>query len=166
MTITHNRRQFVAATSMAMAGAALAGPALAQGEQGQPSAAAQAFLAAHAGAFDKARRLAFLLPEGLAIVHDVPFPLDHAGYADHLEFHRGNWDAHEWIAESVETVMHGVDHAVVSCYFNERGKPRDAGFRLRPGFATATCVRTPAGWKALSVHFSSLRSQVLDASPS
>lgn len=47
-----------------------------------------------------------------------------------------------------------------------RARQSSAGFRLRPGFATATCVLANGEWRALSVHFSSLRLQVLDASPS
>lgn len=161
-----NRRQFVAASSIAVASATVAAPSFAGTQAGADSAPARAFLAAHQGSFDTAKRLDFLLPDGLAVVHDVPFPLDHTGYADHLAFHADSWDAHEWIPESVETVMHGDDRAVVSCYFNERGKPRDVGFRQRPGFATATCMIHEGEWKALNVHFSALRSQVLGASPS
>ncbi len=161
-----NRRKMIAGSLHVTAGAALAGPAMAQQSAAQANPATQAFLAAHEGAFDSARRLDFLLPEGLAIVHDVPFPLDHDAYADHLAFHRDSWEAHEWIAQTVQTMALAEDSAVVSCFFNERGKPQGSGFRQRPGFATATCVRTGDGWKALSVHFSALRSQVLDASPS
>lgn len=130
------------------------------------SPAAKAFLVAHSGAFDQLRRLRFLLTDGLAVVHDVPFPLDHAAYADHVAFHGENWELLELVPQSVETVAVSRENAIVSCFFLERGKPKNAGFRLRPGFATATCMLVDGEWQALSVHFSSLRSQILDASPS
>jgi hypothetical protein len=161
------RRHFLIGSTAALATAALSGrlAAAAQATAGT-SDAASAFLAAHGGTFDAARRLAFLLPEGLAVVHDVPFPLDHAGYGDHLAFHGESWERLEFMPQQLQTLTVSADNAVVSCYFLERGKPRDAGFRLRAGFATATCVKAAGEWRALSVHFSSLRSQILDASPS
>jgi hypothetical protein len=123
-----------------------------------------AFLAAFAGPFDSAKQLAFLSDNALAVVHDVPYPLDKAGFANHLAFHADQWETRALMPESVLTRTHGKT-AIVSCYFNERGKPRDSGFRQRPGFLTATCVHDGRGWRALSVHTSALRSQILDASP-
>lgn len=166
--MTTNRRNFVAGSSIAAVGIGLSSPVFAQGASSRATsdAPAHAFLVAHEGEFDASARLAFLLPDGLAVVHDVPFPLDHLAYGDHLAFHAESWSGLEWIAQSVETVWHGSDHAVVSCFFNDRGKPHDAGFRQRPGFATVNCILADGAWKAVSVHFSSLRSQILAASPS
>ncbi len=165
--MTIERRDFLVASTLGAASLMAASPLKAGAAAAQAaSPAAQAFLAAHSGAFDRARRLDFLLPQGLAVVHDVPFPLDHAAYADHLAFHAQNWELLEFAPQGVETVAVSEANAVVSCFFLERGKPKDAGFRLRPGFATATCVVVDGEWRALSVHFSSMRSQILDASPS
>jgi hypothetical protein len=160
------RREFVAVSALGAASLIAASPLRAGASASATRPAAQAFLAAHAGAFDQARRLGFLLPEGIAVVHDVPFPLDHAAYADHLTFHGENWDLLEFSPQGVEAVAVSSENAIVSCFFLERGKPKNAGFRLRPGFATANCVLIDGNWRALSVHFSSLRSQILDASPS
>jgi hypothetical protein len=161
------RRQFLIGSTAALAAAALPARLGATALTGAgASDAANAFLAAHAGAFDAARRHAFLLPEGFAVVHDVPFPLDHDAYGDHLAFHGQSWERLEFMPQQLQTLMVSADNAVVSCYFLERGKPRDAGFRLRAGFATATCVSVAGEWRALGVHFSPLRSQILDASPS
>lgn len=164
--MTIERRDFLMGATLAavslMGGAPIRAGAAAQ----TASPVVKAFLAAHAGAFDQGRRLGFLLPDGLAVVHDVPFPLDHAAYADHLAFHGGNWDLLELVPQGVETIAVSAENAIVSCFFLERGKPKNAGFRLRPGFATATCMLVDGEWRALSVHFSSLRSQILDASPS
>jgi hypothetical protein len=160
------RRGFLLGSGLALAAGLSSARLAAASPSGVTSDAAKAFLGAHAGSFDAARRAAFLLPQGLAVVHDVPFLLDHSAYGDHLAFHGENWESLEFMAQQVETVMVSPENAVVSCYFLERGKPRDAGFRLRPGFATATCVLSGGEWRALGVHFSSLRSQILDASPS
>lgn len=160
------RRNFIAGSTLSFAALMASAPLRAGARQEETSDAAKAFLTAHQGTYDAARRLGFLMPSGFAIVHDVPFPLDHAAYADHLAFHAQSWDMLEFVPQQTQTFMVSAENAVVSCYFLERGKPRDAGFRLRPGFATATCVRLGGDWRALSVHFSSLRSQVLDASPS
>jgi hypothetical protein len=164
--MTIERRDFLLGSTVAAASLMAAAPLRAGAAAQTASPAAKAFLAAHAGAFNQARRLGFLLPDGLVVVHDVPFPLDHAAYADHLAFHGGNWDLLEFAPQDIETVAVSPENAIVSCFFLERGKPKDAGFRLRPGFATATCMLVDGEWRALSVHFSSLRSQILDASPS
>ena len=160
------RRDFLLGTTAALVAAGAPAGIMAAPPATSLSAAAKAFLFAHEGSFDAARRSAFLLPEGLAVVHDVPFPLDHAAYADHLAFHGASWEMLEFMPQQIEAVTVSPDNMIVSCYFLERGKPRDAGFRLRPGFATATCVLIGGEWRALGVHFSSLRSQILDASPS
>lgn len=160
------RRAFLFGSGVALAAGLVPGHLAAAAPPGAATEAARAFLVAHAGAFDAARRAAFLLPQGMAVVHDVPFPLDHPAYADHLAFHGESWEMLEFMPQQIETVIVSPDNAVVSCYFLERGKPRDAGFRLRPGFATATCVRSGGEWYALGLHFSPLRSQILDASPS
>jgi hypothetical protein len=164
--MTIERRDFLMGSTLATASLMATTPLRAGAAARTESPAAKAFLAAHAGAFDQERRLGFLLPDGHAVVHDVPFPLDHAGYADHIAFHGGNWDLLEFVPQGVETVSVSPENAIVSCFFLERGKPKNAGFRLRPGFATATCMLVGGEWRALCVHFSSLRSQILDASPS
>jgi len=123
------------------------------------------FLDALMGAFNRTKRLAFLADDALIIAHDVPYPLSKEDYADHLAFHEENWQKLEVMPEALEIKPFG-DMRVVSCYFNERGKPKNSGFRQRPGFLTATCVKDQNGWQAISLHTSALRSQILDASPS
>lgn len=167
MDVLNSRRDFMVLSAMAAASAAAPVAVSAAGESAATThGAADAFRGAHAGKVDAAQRAAFLLTDGLAVTSDVPFPMDHQAYSDHLAFHQENWDLHEWHLQDLETVALEDGSAIVSCFYIERGKPRDAGFRLRPGFATATCVMEGGEWMALSVHFSSLRSQILDSSPS
>jgi ketosteroid isomerase-like protein len=110
-------------------------------------------------------RLAFLHDDAIVIDHDAPFPMTKAGYADHLGFHMANLQRAEVRFHELKTIMHGNNSAVISAYFIERSKPKDAGFRLRAGYCTAVCTRTATGWKALSLHMSPLTAQVTDASP-
>lgn len=105
-------------------------------------------------------------PDAVIMDEDLPLRVDRAGFQDHISFHRpGNWEGFASKPHDMSFVESGsVGLAAGFAMF--RGKSRDAGFRLRPGFAPATCVLANGEWRALSVHFSSLRSQVLDASPS
>jgi ketosteroid isomerase-like protein len=111
-----------------------------------------------------AARLAFLHDAALVIDSDVPFPLQRADYADHLGFHAAHWERLEMQLLELKTVVHG-DTGLVSAYFNQRGKPRDAGFRQRPGYVTAVCARSADGWKAIGLHMSPMMAQIIDASP-
>lgn len=127
------------------------------------------FLAAFGAPADKpeagaAMRLAFLHENALIIDHGAPFPLNKAGYADHLAFQLANLQRSETRFHDISVARHG-ETAIVSAYFIERTKPRDAGFRLRAGYCTAVCTRTAGSWKALSLHLSPLTAQVTDASP-
>jgi ketosteroid isomerase-like protein len=129
----------------------------------------RAFMAAFEAPVDKpvqgtAARLAFLHDQALVIDHGAPFPMTKAGYADHLEFHMASLERSETRFHELQVVPHG-DSAIVSAYFIERSKPKDAGFRLRAGYCTAVCTRASGDWKALSLHMSPLTSQVIDASP-
>ncbi len=133
------------------------------------TSAERAFLAAFDVPIDKpeagtAARLAFLHEQALVIDHDAPFPMTKAGYADHLDFHMANLQRCETRFHELQTVVQG-NSAIVSAYFMERSKPKDAGFRLRAGFCTAVCMRVAGNWKALSLHLSPLTAQVTDASP-
>ncbi|QMW23075.1 nuclear transport factor 2 family protein [Sandaracinobacteroides saxicola] len=152
-----------AATAATLPAAAMAAPDPAAGLEA-------AFRAAFTAPADAPTALArarqdFLAEAALMIDHDVPFAMDRTAAADHLAFHAANWQRLEIILSQVTAQVHG-ETGIVSAFFNLRGKPKDAGFRLRPGFVSAVCTRTPAGWKALSLHLSPLAGQILDASPS
>jgi hypothetical protein len=101
--------------------------------------------------------LAYCHEAGTFIDEDVPFPLDKAGF----------WDTLEWKPRELSYKLQGAT-GIVSCNFVLRGKPKNAGFRLRPGTCTVVCAwdANANAWRALSIHLSPLRSQILDASPS
>jgi hypothetical protein len=159
------------ALRIAMAGGALLALGRSEAFAATPgqASAEQTFLAAFEAPVDKpmtasASRLAFLHEQALVIDHAAPFPMNKAGYGDHLGFHMANLERSETRFYDLKTVAHG-NTAIVSAYFIERSKPKDAGFRLRAGYCTAVCARVAGEWKALSLHLSPLTSQVTDASP-
>jgi hypothetical protein len=114
--------------------------------------------------FDPVPRLAFLAPEAIIIEHDVPFPMSVEDYADHLRFHAQHWERHDWIAYDLAVVLHGQS-GIVTCNYAERGKPKNAGFRLRAGSCMAVCSWDRGAWRALGLSMSPLTAQILDASP-
>lgn len=163
-----NRRGFVAGSLGGIATAGLSEPLIAKasiGNAGAAGSAEAAFLEAFAGPHDREKRLAFLDDDATVIVDDIPFPIDKSRYADHLDFHAASWTKVETAMDGVKSGDYG-DGAIVSAYYNERGKPKDAGFRQRAGFVTAVCSRSDNGWRAINLHFSPLLSNILDASPS
>ena len=167
MTEGLDRRDALKAATLAGAAALSATATQAQGAD--TTGLEAAFRAAFATPKDSpgeiaAARLGFLHEAALVIDSDLPFPLDRAGYADHLAFHGPQWERLEVQLIEVQTRLHGTT-SVVSVYFNLRGKPKDAGFRQRPGYMTAVCTREPKGWRALALHMSPLMAQILQASP-
>ena len=129
-----------------------------------------AFRAAFSAAADQPRaasaaRLGLLGDTALIIDHDIPFPIDHAAYADHLDFHAGLWERVEIRLFDVTTAIHGST-GIASAYFVQRGKPVGSGFRLRAGYCTAICAHKAGGWRAVGLHLAPLASQIIDASPS
>jgi hypothetical protein len=64
----------------------------------------------------------------------------------------------------LRTVVHG-ESGIVSAYFNQRGKPKDSGFRQRAGYVTAVCVNDAGRWRALGLHFGALAGNIIAASP-
>lgn len=109
-------------------------------------------------------RAELLAPNAIVIDSDAPFPMTRAEHVDHLAFHRDLWESRDWAPYDLRTRTIG-DSAFVSAYLLERGKPKNAGFRLQPLYATAVLFRTSAGWRALSLHLGALRGQITDISP-
>jgi SnoaL-like domain len=167
-SITHTRRD--ALRLVAIGGSIIATKgAVAFAAAPSQKSPERAFMAAFEAPIDKpaqgtAARLAFLDEQALIIDHGAPFPMNKTGYADHLGFHMESLERSETRFHELKVTPYG-DSAIVSAYFIERSKPKDAGFRLRAGYCTAVCTRASGDWKALSLHISPLTSQVIDASP-
>lgn len=115
--------------------------------------------------------LGFLDEQALVIDSDTPFVLDKAAYTDHLGFLRGSgsspslWDSVAWVTKDAQFDVVG-ETGVVSGGFTLRGKPSQAGFRLRHGNFSVVCAWDGQRWRGVAVTLSPLQSHVLEASPS
>jgi hypothetical protein len=108
---------------------------------------------------------AFFDDAGFMIDEDVPFLLDKAQFREHLGFHlSGVWSKLEWIAREPRFDVWGTT-GVVSAYFTLRGKPRDAGFRLRHGLCTVGCYWDGQRWRGATLNLDPLSGHIEDASP-
>jgi len=103
---------------------------------------------------------------GYMIDEDTPFVLDKALFKEHVDFHlAGMWTALEWIPRDARFDVIGTT-GVVSTYFTLRGKPKDAGFRLRHGICTVCCHWDGRQWRAGMLNIDPLSGHIVDASPS
>lgn len=166
--IDTDRRSLIGALAIAgLAGGVLSAPVAAADNarvRSLEAAFRDAFVSKAAAPFNPKPRLAFLAPEAIIVDHDVPFPLTAESWADHLAFHAANWERHEWLPYDLTIRLHG-DTGIVSCSYAERGKPKDAGFRLRAGTCLAVCAQDSNRWRAVGIALSPLSSQITDASP-
>jgi hypothetical protein len=107
----------------------------------------------------------YMMAEGAVVIDsDAPFPMSRAAYVDHLAFHRPLWEARAWHAYDIAAQRTG-DTGIVTAYLMDRGKPKDAGFRIRPTYCTAVFARTGSGWRAIGLHLGPLSGQLTDISP-
>lgn len=96
---------------------------------------------------------------------DLPFHVDQEGFQNHIAFHGPtNWEGFAWKPHDIRFVEKGsIGVAVDFAMF--RGKPRDAGFRLRTMMFTQSWALTPEGWRVTSWHQSSVIGHVSAQSP-
>lgn len=167
MSAPLTRRSAIGLAAAGAVGMTIAGPvaAASSDKTSLEQAFRRAFAPAPDGGLDVAARLAFLAETAAVVSDDLPFPVDRAGYADHLRFLHDGWETLEYDLHSVIATCHG-ETGTVSAFYNARGKPKGAGYRLRAGFLTAVCTRTPDAWRAIALHMAPLSAQILDASPS
>lgn len=108
---------------------------------------------------------AFFDDAGFVIDEDTPFLLDKAQFSEHMDFHRsGVWSKREWIVREARFDVWGTT-GVVSAYFTLRGKPKDAGFRLRHGVCTVGCYWDGRRWRGVTLNIDTLSGHVEGASP-
>jgi hypothetical protein len=91
-----------------------------------------------------------ILPDAPIIDEDLPFRVDRAGFEEHVAFHTsGVWEGFAWRPYAVRFAQTGSS-GFVAGFAMFRGKPKDAGFRLRPTLFSQGWTRTPAGWRVAS----------------
>lgn len=108
---------------------------------------------------------AFFDDAGYMIDEDTPFVLDKGLFREHVDFHLGGmWTSLEWIPREPKFEVIGTT-GVVSTYFTLRGKPKNAGFRLRHGVCTVCCHWDGTQWRAGMLNIDPLSGHIVDASP-
>ena len=96
---------------------------------------------------------------------DIPFRLDKAGFGRHVGLLAPNMEHMTWIPRDTKLTVHGPT-GVVDGYFDFRGKPRDAGYRIRYGRFTMTFAWKGGSWTVVAWHLSTLAGAVEGGSPS
>lgn len=106
-----------------------------------------------------------MLPDAMIMDEDLPFRVDKAGFQAHIAFHGpDNWEGFAWKPSDPRFVVAGTTGAVTG-FAMFRGKPRDAGFRLRPMLFSQGWSLTSDGWRLASWHQSPVVGHVSRQSP-
>jgi len=173
------RRELLKASVWITGGAAGVVGAAAEAGSGGPrrcdAAAADHDLASLAAAFD---RLSWTLNTGdstgflaafderaVVIDEDAPFRMSKAGFVEHLGFHgSGMWEGFAWVPRDGRHVVRG-DSGFTAGTVTFRGKPVDAGFRLRHMMFTISWRRDTGTWRVVCFHQSPVRGHADGPSP-
>lgn len=114
---------------------------------------------------DLERFYEFMLPDAMILDEDGPFRVDRAGFQEHIGFHvSGTWEAFAWKPRVVSYSTMG-DSGAVAGFSMFRGKPRDAGFRLRPMLFTQSWTKIDGVWKLAAWQLSPIIGYVQQQSP-
>ena len=100
------------------------------------------------------------------IDEDSPFRHSKEEFEDHIAFHVGGvWDSFQWLPVNTRATVFGRSGTVVGTA-TFRGKPKDAGFRIRHLLIAQTWTKTESGdWKLLLWHQSPMYGHIDGASP-
>lgn len=99
------------------------------------------------------------------IDEDSPWRLGKAAFQEHIGFHlSGIWESFAWVPGEVTSRAFGRT-GIVAGTAMFRGKPKDAGFRLRPLLFMQAWVHGRDGWRLLNWHQSPTVGRVTGASP-
>jgi hypothetical protein len=158
--MSKTRRETLKTIAAGAAMAGLAGTALAHGNAAEPAGLRDAFKRL----LDPGTRETMLAPAAIVIDNDAPLPMDRTDYADHLAFHRPVWETRALVPYDI-TLRQIGDTGIATAYVMDRGKPKSAGFRIRPSYVTAVFARTGGEWQAVGLHIGPLNGQLIDISP-
>ena len=104
-------------------------------------------------------------PAFTMIDEDSPFRMSKAEFQDHIGFHvSGIWESFEWKPLTFESREFGSSGTITG-FATFRGKPRDAGFRIRHLMFAQTWARTSAGWELVLWHQSPVDGHIFGVSP-
>ena len=106
-----------------------------------------------------------ILADAVIMDEDLPFRVDRAGFQEHIAFHlNSTWEGFSWKPHHVRVQQQG-NTGVAAGFAMFRGKPRDAGFRLRPMMFSQGWIKLPEGWRMSSWHQSPIIGHVSAQSP-
>jgi hypothetical protein len=106
-----------------------------------------------------------MLPDAMIMDEDLPFRVDKAGFQGHIAFHGpDNWEGFAWKPQDMRFAV-ADKTGVVAGFAMFRGKPRDAGFRLRPMMFSQGWVNDDGSWKMTSWHQSPIVGHANGQSP-
>jgi ketosteroid isomerase-like protein len=106
-----------------------------------------------------------MLPDAVIMDEDLPFRVDKAGFQGHIAFHGpDNWEGFAWKPQDMRFAVVG-DTGVVAGFAMFRGKPKDAGFRLRPMMFSQGWVNRKGAWMLASWHQSPIVGHATGQSP-
>ena len=103
---------------------------------------------------------------------DYPWRMNKEEFVDHIGFHAGVtgnpalWEHFKWIPRDVEAKVWNKTTGHVSGFSTFRGKPVEAGFRLRFMAFTTSWYYDGKTWRLISWHQSVLAGRIAGASPS
>ncbi|MEO0410487.1 MAG: nuclear transport factor 2 family protein [Pseudomonadota bacterium] len=106
-----------------------------------------------------------ILPEAKILDEDLPFGGDRAAFEDHISFHGpDNWQGFAWVPRDLRFTQHSGAGSVVG-YATFRGKPVDAGYRIRPMMFSQGWRKGKDGWKLALWHQSPIVGHITRISP-
>ncbi len=168
MDTSGSRRDFLTGVAVApLAGAATLAAAASAGATGPDTAVALAFdRMVQALSDGKLEAFYGAMHERFQMIdEDSPWRMSKTAFKEHISFHIGGvWDSFAWLPVSTTARAFGRT-GVVAGTAMFRGKPKDAGFRLRPLLFSQAWVQADAGWQLLNWHQSPIVGLVSRASP-
>jgi ketosteroid isomerase-like protein len=167
-----SRRQWLTGVAAGLSAALLAAPeAVAATAAGSKASSQQSLEAAFLDVTAALNRgdleafYGFMHPKLLMIDEDAPWRLDLAGFKDHISFHGGGvWESFGWIPRDPRFHVSG-NSGVVAGGATFRGKPKDAGYRLRHLLYSQGWIREAGAWRMVLWHQAPIVGLVTDGSP-
>lgn len=166
---TTNRRELLLGAGMAMlssasyAAADQPGVGDPQASTGLTSAFDTMVSALNTGDID--RFWSYFDPAAIMIDEDAPWRFDLAGIKDHISFHGGGvWESFAWRPQAPRSSITGAT-GIIAGAATFRGKPKDAGFRLRHLLYVQGWRREKENWRLVLWHQSPLVGHVTHGSP-
>jgi hypothetical protein len=106
-----------------------------------------------------------MLPDAVIMDEDLPFRVDKAGFRGHIAFHGlDNWEGFAWKPQDMRFAV-VRDTGAITGFAMFRGKPKDAGFRLRPMMFSQGWVNQKGAWMLASWHQSPIVGHATGQSP-